>query len=129
MSLAMHHVAFDCEKPSVLADFWAKALGYAKEEWGDENGAIVFDPNDRRVRLLFLPVPEHKEVKNRVHIDVETEDNTMEAEAERLVGLGATVVKQKERVTDAWTAVWTIMRDPEGNEFCVSAKPLTPQPR
>ena len=74
-------------------------------------------------------MPGHKEVKNRVHIDVETEDNTMEAEVERLVGLGATVFEHKEYVTDAWTAIWTIMRDPEENEFCVSAKPVTPQPR
>lgn len=128
MSLAMHHVVFDCEKPSVLADFWAEALSYVKEELGDENGAMAFNPNDRRVRLLFLPVPEHKEVKNRVHIDVETEDNTMEAEVERLVSLGATVVEQKEYVNEAWASAWTIMHDPEGNEFCVSAKPLTPRP-
>ena len=129
MSLSMHHVVFDCEKPSVLVDFWAETLGYEKEEWGDEIGAMAFNPKDRQVRLLFFPVPERKETKNRVHIDVETEDTTMQDEVERLVSLGATVVEQKEMHTDAWSVVWTIMLDPEGNEFCVAAKPLMPQPR
>ena len=74
-------------------------------------------------------MPERKENKNRVHVDVETEDSTMEAEIERLVGIGATVVERKEYATDSWTAIWTIMLDPEGNEFCVSEKPVAPQPR
>ena len=129
MSLAMHHVVIDCETPSLLAEFWAKVLGYEKEEWGDENGAVTFNPDDRRTRLLFLPVPEPKQVKNRIHIDVETDDNSMEAEVRRLEGLGATRVERKEYVADTWRAEWTIMFDPEGNEFCVSRKPATSQPR
>ncbi len=129
MSLTMHHVVFDCEKPSALVEFWAEALGYEKEVWGDEHGAMAFEPDNPRLRLLFLPVPERKENKNRVHVDVETEDSTMEAEIKRLVGIGATVVERKEYATDSWTAIWTIMLDPEGNEFCVSEKPVAPQPR
>jgi hypothetical protein len=64
--------------------------------------------------LLFLAVPEGKTVKNRVHLDVRA-TTTMREEVERLVGLGATV----ERVVEEDLGVWTVMRDPEGNEFCV----------
>lgn len=129
MSLAMHHVVVDCEKPSVLAEFWAGVLDFEKEEWGDEHGAVAFNPADRQLRLLFLPVPELKEIKNRLHIDVETTDSTMESEVQRLEGLGATRVERREIVRDTWSSEWTVMLDPEGNEFCVSKKPAGDQPR
>ena len=68
---------------------------------------------------------ERKIVKNRVHLDVKTEDRTREAEVERLVNIGATEIETKSFSTDKWSATWTIMQDPEGNEFCVSAEPGT----
>ncbi len=129
MSLMMHHVVIDCEKPSVLVEFWANVLGFEKEEWGDENGAVAFNPKDRQLRLLFLPVPEKKQVKNRLHIDVETADSTMESEVQRVQSLGATRIERKEIVRDTWSSEWTIMLDPEGNEFCISRKPSSDQPR
>ena len=123
MSLSVHQVAVDCKNASLLADFWCKALGYAKEEWGEEYGAMVFNPDNSGERIIFLPVPEPKVAKNRVHLDVRTEDGTREGEVERLVGLGATEIETKNYQTDSWSATWTIMQDPEGNEFCVSAEP------
>jgi len=65
--------------------------------------------------LMFLQVPEGKSVKNRVHLDLET-PGSPEVEIERLRSLGASFVEQK----DEWDFTWTIMADPEGNEFCVS---------
>lgn len=129
MSLAMHHVVIDCHSPSSLVKFWAEALDYEFEDWGNTNGAVAFNPADRQLRLLFLPVPESKTVKNRLHIDMETEDNTMDAEVSRLRGLGASMIEQREMVMETWTSVWTVMSDPEGNEFCVSRKPTDDQPR
>ena len=63
---------------------------------------------------LFAKVPEGKSAKNRMHLDLAAADR--EAEVARLVELGAT------RVTDMdeWGYQWTVMQDPEGNEFCVA---------
>lgn len=71
-------------------------------------------PDHRGVRrLLFFRVPEPKTVKNRVHLDLASKDPA--AEIERLVGLGATRLEYLERNG----RTWTVMRDPEGNEFCI----------
>ncbi len=124
MSLSIHQVAVDCKDAALLSDFWSEALGYAKEDWGEEYGAAVFDPDGAELRIVFLPVPEHKVVKNRVHLDVRTKDSTRQAEVGRLVDLGAKEIETKSISTDTWNSTWTIMQDPEGNEFCVSAEPV-----
>ncbi|MFE6037980.1 VOC family protein [Streptomyces sp. NPDC056452] len=66
-------------------------------------------------RLLFQRVPEPKTVKNRLHLDVHTPSGQREAEVERLVGLGASVL----RIVDEPSGSWQVLVDPEGNEFCV----------
>ena len=72
-------------------------------------------PDHRGVRhLLFFKVPEPKTVKNRMHLDIHADD--IEAEAERLVGLGATRV---EGPIAEWGERWIVLADPEGNELCV----------
>ena len=124
MSLSIHQLAVDCKDAALLSDFWSEALGYAKEDWGEEVGAAVFGPDNAGIKIVFLPVPEHKVVKNRVHLDVRTKDNTREAEVERLAILGAKEIETKSLSTDTWNSTWTIMQDPEGNEFCVSAEPV-----
>jgi predicted enzyme related to lactoylglutathione lyase len=65
-----------------------------------------------RPRLFFQLVPESKVVKNRLHLDLSADDPA--AEIARLTELGATVVAEHER--------WTVMADPDGNEFCVSRR-------
>lgn len=92
-----------------MAAFWAPALGYVGSREPTDNVATVEDPRDRDVELVFVRVPEAKTVKNRVHLDLGTNDR--DAEVQRLIDLGA---EQVERLPD-----WTVMRDPEGNEFCV----------
>ena len=68
-------------------------------------------------RLLFQEVPEAKSGKNRLHIDVHSEPDGFEELVARLEGLGAT----REREVDQGPAGhWWVMRDPEGNEFCVA---------
>ncbi|OAH11582.1 VOC family protein [Streptomyces jeddahensis] len=66
-------------------------------------------------RILFQRVPESKTVKNRLHIDVHSADGQLDAEVERLAGLGASVQR---RVKEP-AGEWVVMQDPEGNEFCV----------
>ena len=70
---------------------------------------------DSTVKMMFIGVPEAKEVKNRVHLDLHADDRA--AEVERLIALGATHVHDK----DEWGISWTTLADPEGNEFCVAA--------
>jgi hypothetical protein len=65
-----------------------------------------------------LKVPEGKSVKNRVHLDL-TPERTMREEVSRLERFGARVV----RVFDDQWDVFTLMQDPEGNEFCVESGP------
>ncbi|MEQ4611347.1 VOC family protein [Streptomyces cavourensis] len=67
-------------------------------------------------RLLFQRVPEPKTVKNRLHIDVHTPPGERDTEAERLVGLGARIL----RAVDEQGGSWLVLADPEGNEFCVN---------
>lgn len=108
----MQHVTIDCLDPQVVAQFWSAALDRdIVDDWGM---FIRLAPDDAGVRLAFHQVPESKEVKNRVHLDVSAESPD-QAVAE-LTALGATVVE----VRTAEDFSWTVMTDPEGNEFCVA---------
>ncbi|HKE75733.1 MAG TPA: VOC family protein [Acidimicrobiales bacterium] len=87
--------------------------------------AAVEDPDGNGPRLFFQQVPEDKVVKNRVHLDVRAAPGLMgdermaalEAECDRLVGLGATRLRRFE--PDPMSAGFIVMADPEGNEFCL----------
>jgi Glyoxalase-like domain len=116
--LAMHAVVLDCPATEPLVAFWASALGYVGwfEPFGQFAG-LRPPPDDSRggLALIFQRVPEPKTVKNRAHIDFEAVDRT--AEVERLVGLGATLIRE---VDEGPGLRWTVMADPAGNEFCVA---------
>jgi len=71
---------------------------------------------DGRTRLLFIEVPEGKQVKNRLHFDLRPTDRTREAEVSRLLGQGATEVADHRRPDGSG---WVTLADPEGNEFDV----------
>jgi hypothetical protein len=118
MQVALHiaEIVFDCTDPRRVAAFWAAALGYETE--ADDGDWIVLRAPDGAVPwLAFDTVPEHKVVKNRVHLDLmPAEGGNMETEVARLEALGATAVRL---VTNGPDEMHTIMRDPEGNEFCV----------
>lgn len=116
--LAMHAVVLDCAETGPLVTFWSAALGYVQwfEPFGQFAG-LKPPPGDARrgLALIFQRVPEPKVVKNRAHVDYEAVDRA--AEVERLVGLGATVVRE---VDEGPGLRWTVMADPAGNEFCVA---------
>jgi predicted enzyme related to lactoylglutathione lyase len=124
------NITFACEDPDRLADFWAAALGYVKQDappefmeaWleagRDPNGAAAcIDPSGTGPRLYFQKKRKTPTEVASIHLDLNVEDR--EAEVERLVGLGATVVETKTQTTGPYTEEWTVMRDPEGNGFCV----------
>jgi len=143
-------VVFDATEPHPLAAFWAAALHYEHEEIDGFARGLVdagHAPTEATVevdgklrwravaslrhpddgvdergagtgrRILFVAVPEAKTVKNRIHLDLMAGPEAHDAEVERLVALGATVVG----VHDGPEGHWTLMVDPEGNEFDVTA--------
>jgi hypothetical protein len=123
-SVKQFQVTFDCVEPVRVARFWAETLGYQAEHDGEQGGwAAVSDPTGAGPRLYFQRVPEGKEVKNRLHLDVrvgtglvgEERLAALEAECERLLPLGAERVRLLYDGTDSCI----VMRDIEGNEFCV----------
>jgi predicted enzyme related to lactoylglutathione lyase len=115
MSLRMTEVVIDCADHGSVVDFWAAALGYERRPVNEQYVALVPPAVEPGLPpLLFQKVPEPKVVKNRVHLDFRAV--SMAAEVERLVGLGATVLAERRLGQFAWT----VLADPEGNEFCVS---------
>ncbi len=137
-------ITVDCADPARLASFWAAALGYKiqdpppgfesweaflssigvpEDQWNSRN-AIV-DPDGIRPRIFFQRVPEPKAAKNRLHLDLkvgggptvplEQRRARIDAETQRLVAAGATYLRAYEELGE----YWTVLQDPEGNEFCV----------
>jgi len=118
-------VTFDCRDPERVARFWATALSYEVDlTWESFGEVLAADPAGTGPALYFMTVPESKTVKNRVHLDLVAEPS-MEEEVARLVAAGAKAVvtrQDPEGFKDPYR--WTVMEDPEGNEFCV-AEPLS----
>jgi predicted enzyme related to lactoylglutathione lyase len=105
-------VVVDAGHPALMARFWAAVLDYQIVfEQPDE--VVIAKDRDTYPGIIFVPVPEPKSVKNRLHIDLNPDDQ--DAEVARLLALGAKRVDvgQSDEVT------WVVMADPEGNEFCV----------
>jgi hypothetical protein len=103
-------VTFDCADALLLARFWAGALGTDVDEESTADRAFVEAAGWGGPNMWFVKVPEPKIAKNRMHFDLRAQ-GPVESEVERLTSLGATVVTVG--------AALTVMRDPEGNEFCV----------
>jgi predicted enzyme related to lactoylglutathione lyase len=113
MTAFIKYVTFDCADPRRLSAFWSEVTGYVSLTQRDDFASLAA-PNERGVRgILFWKVPEPKTAKSRIHIDLASKEP--EAEIERLVRLGATMVEQRE----GNGTNWTVMLDPEGNEFCI----------
>ena len=124
MSSLVDALNVDCRDPRLLADFWAPVLGYRLEEADDESASIVPLEGGTGWAMLFFVVPEAKSVKNRLHLDLSPPE-TMAAEVGRLVAAGATVHGR----VDEGGSFWTVMLDPEGNEFCVLRGPADDPPK
>jgi predicted enzyme related to lactoylglutathione lyase len=116
---AMTHiqmVTIDCANPGKLAEFWTAAMDTTVAN--DMGGEFVILAPTRTggVSLALQKVPEPRSGKNRVHIDFGTQDRA--ADVAKLVELGATVVDEHTMPGFAWT----VLADPEGNEFCVGGE-------
>lgn len=123
MTVALACVAFDCVDALTVGRFWSAAIGRPLDPEGTTEFASIgfrgrrnqegWEPvaRDADPTWLFAQVPEPKKVKNRLHLDVVAADP--EAEIVRLIELGATRVADREQ----YGYSWTLMVDPEGNEF------------
>jgi predicted enzyme related to lactoylglutathione lyase len=118
MSLSIAAITFDCHDARKVGEFWSAAfdMPFDAEPPASEFFASIgrSNPGDGPT-MMFINVSEGKEVKNRVHLDLNADDR--EAEVARLISLGATHIHDK----DEWGVRWTTMADPEGNEFCVAS--------
>jgi glyoxalase superfamily protein len=143
-----YQLVIDCTSPDLLAHFWAETLHYVIEpppagfdSWDDFYRSIgvpedelgvgadsIADPRGEGPRIWFQIVPEKKSLKNRLHIDVnasggrgsslETRRERVDAEAARLVALGAT---RRQAITEEGLDHYAVaMADPEGNEFDIN---------
>ncbi|MFI5712155.1 VOC family protein [Kribbella sp. NPDC051620] len=143
-----YQLVIDCRSPEPLAHFWAAALNYVIapppagfDSWDDFYRSIgvpeaelgtgadsIEDPNGEGPRIWFQIVPEQKSIKNRLHLDInasggrgsslDTRRDRVEAEATRLVALGATRLRTiAEPGLDHYAIAMT---DPEGNEFDIN---------
>ncbi|MGH2756615.1 MAG: VOC family protein [Actinomycetota bacterium] len=109
-------LTIDSKEPKKIGEWWKEALGLDivfESESGDEYALAGKGRMDSQWNILFYRAPDEKKVKNRLHFDL-IPDSDREAEVERLEGLGARRVDIGQH-----DVTWTVMADPEDNEFCV----------
>jgi hypothetical protein len=107
-------VVVDCADPRAMARFWGDAMDWTLLKMTDDN-AVLRSAKGVGPYLQFLRTPEVKTGWNRVHLDVRPyPGDDPEAEVARLRTLGATAIELD--------VAWTVLADPEGNEFCLLAQ-------
>ncbi|PSK99939.1 hypothetical protein CLV63_10266 [Murinocardiopsis flavida] len=114
MPVSLHHIVIDAHDLPSLARFWAQALGWRILSEREREVVIGTDVN-APVGICFMPVSDAKAGKNRLHFDLTSGAAERDAEIERLLALGARRVD----VGQTGAESWTVLADPEGNEFCV----------
>jgi hypothetical protein len=117
VTLQLANITFDCDDALIVGRFWSAVLDRPLDPEPSEHFASIGLGDTTDTTWLFAGVPESKTAKNRVHLDLAVaRGGDAVAEIDRLIGLGAKRVADK----DEWGHSWTVLQDPEGNEFCVS---------
>ena len=107
----------DAHDPRAQAAWWAQVLDdFELDDESTDDEAGLRGPAGRW--LLFLRVPEPKQVNNRMHVCLRPVDRSRDDEVDRLIGLGASIVND---LRDGDSG-WAVLADPEGNEFCVLSR-------
>ncbi|MBW9095382.1 VOC family protein [Microbacterium jejuense] len=144
LMVTLGNITFYADDPRALAHFWSAVFGYPAAEWEEplrqelldagltpddlDKRAVAEDPDGRGPRLYFHHAHGSKSGRNRIHLDVTVAreaddsrpfDEILDAEKDRLVGLGATVVRLVDQQWGPWGERYYQLRDPEGNEFCL----------
>lgn len=110
MPSKIYTLTIDAFDPAALARFWAAVLDF--KVTFEEPGEVAIEGPDEKLAILFGQAVDEKVSKNRLHLDLNPDDQA--AEVERLRGLGAKEVDIGQK-----DVTWVVMADPEGNEFCV----------
>ena len=109
---AIQHLVIETRDPQLVAAFWAQTLGREiVDDWGK---FVRLAPDAAGTQLAFAAVPESKTIKNRVHLDLTATDR--QVAATELIAIGASIIETRK----SGGHTWTVMADPEGNEFCLA---------
>jgi catechol 2,3-dioxygenase-like lactoylglutathione lyase family enzyme len=119
--LRLNHATFACDDPQRLCEFWVSLLGYRSERGGDD----WFARGDG-LELRFDRLPKSPTIEVPIHLDVNVPDR--EATVQQALGLGARLVDNKTTEIGTMKEQWSVLRDPEGNGFCIQG-PDTRRPR
>lgn len=119
MTSRISHTTFNALNAYEQSVWWADVLGWTEvpedPNEPDHEECMIIDPNGPE-KVLFVTVPDAKQIRNRVHLDLRPTDCTREEEVARLVKAGATQIDDFRRADGTG---WITLTDPEGNEFCV----------
>ena len=114
-------VVIDCNAFDAMFAFWREALGYIPREAPEDDFVVLRDPRGTGVNVSISKVPEPRTGKNRLHLDLYTDDQR--GEVERLLELGARLHPRAAREHEDFI----VLEDPEGNLFCVIDKAASSQ--
>jgi len=112
MSVSIGNVSIDTNDLAGARTFWQSVTGYEIAS-SDDDTTYFKDPKGTGTGLSLQRVPEPRSGKNRIHVDLTTDD--LDGEVKRIIDLGAT------EVADFRSGGWVVLADPEGNQFCVCA--------
>jgi len=114
VGVSLHHIVIDAHDLRGLAGFWAQVLDW--KILSEREREVVIGPDETAlVGICFMPVADQKTVKNRLHLDLTPNSGDQAGEVERLLALGA----RRVNIGQTGAESWTVLADPEGNEFCV----------
>lgn len=121
VTCSVSHTSFDCANAYALSEWWKRLLGYV--DLPDDPNApgheeCMIQRTDGGHRLLFIEVPETKQVKNRIHLDLRPVDRSRDEEVAWALSIGATQVADHRDIHGPGSG-WVVLADPEGNEFCI----------
>ena len=121
MTSFISHTTIDCANAYELSEWWKQLLGYVDlpddpNEPGHEE--CMIQRSDGGHQLLFIEVPDVRQVKNRLHFDLRPDERTRDEEVEWALGIGATPVDDQRNHYGPGIG-WMVLADPEGNEFCI----------
>jgi predicted enzyme related to lactoylglutathione lyase len=116
---SLRFVVVDVSDPEAEASFWSRVLGVDVAERVDDRYVILRPAADGAPSLTFQRVPEPKSGKNRLHFDLIVPD--IDASTAELETVGASRAPEGDFEEEGYR--WRVMRDPEGNEFCIAIMP------
>jgi predicted enzyme related to lactoylglutathione lyase len=114
MTVSLHHIVIDAHDLSAQARFWAQVLDW-KILSEREREVVIGADETASAGICFMPVTDRKTAKNRLHLDLTPGPDGRDAEVHRILALGA----RRADVGQSGTQSWTVLADPEGNEFFI----------